>query len=110
MNKFLVGGLALVTVFLGACSADLSYSQRYAVVGEGYVLATDTLTANLDRLSDREQRQADVLVTAGKQYLDGTYDLLTDADPTNDGSVEPLLDALEDSILPGLATLEKETD
>lgn len=108
MRNWICGLAVAVCVGLTGCS--LSPSQRYGVAAVAYTASVNTITANSDQLSDDDLRRIKPAVDTGKAYLDDTYELLTDGDPTNDTSVEPLLDALEGYVLSTLEQAAQEAD
>lgn len=102
-------GLAIAAC-VGLTGCQLSPSQRYGVAATTYASTVNVITKNNELLSDEQLRQVKPAVDTGKVYLDETYELLTDGDPTNDSSTEPLLDALEDFVLTTLEQAAQEAN
>jgi hypothetical protein len=106
MKTWIIGICVATTVGLTGCS--LSPSQRWGATAVGYEAGIRVVTANADRLSDETLRDVYEVAKPAKAYLDRSYEILTDGDPSNDDSAVALIEVVERDVLPILLRAGKE--
>lgn len=99
---------AAVIACCGIGCQNLSYSQRWGVQAVAFDSTLRLVVQNHRNLTDEQLRLTGVTADAVKAYLDDAYANLTDNDPSNDSLVDPMLDAVENELLPRLVALSKE--
>lgn len=104
MNKIIALCVA-ACVGLTGCSTKLSPSQKWGVMAVGTTAAINTVVANEAQLSDEELITASQYSSLAKGYLDTSFEILTDGDPSNDNLVWPLLETVEQQAIPRLRKL-----
>ena len=103
MNKIIALCVA-ACVGLTGCT-KLTPSQKWGVMAVGTTAAINTVVANEASLTDEQLVTASEYSSLAKGYLDTSFEILTDGDPTNDNLVWPFLEAVEKQAIPRLRAI-----
>jgi len=99
MKNWIIGICVAACVGLTGCTS-LSPSQRWGAAAVTYEAGLRVVTANADSLSDRQLADVYEVARPAKAYLDRSYEILTDGDPSNDHKAVALLEVVEKDVLP----------